>query len=152
MLTAGLRSVWEDEVKVYELLPLRQADIVLAAETNGTNGREFVLAVREKGVDPLAAKPITLDFLLKQYKAKGQLPETKEQLYTRGLLYLCEEGSRSRQEAGLSGILSPQQRLAVATLTFESRTRSWASCCSRSAASRRACHAKSYNEEELRSR
>ena len=119
--TDGLKKLWsEDRVKTYELLPLRDMDVIEAAKQVGINADKFMEAIAEKKAGPLAAKPITLDFLLNLYKKDGGFPSSQFELYRKGCLYLCEEPSKERREKGnidkrYVGYFSAEQRLAVAS-------------------------------------
>ena len=105
------KRVW-----VYELLPLRRQDIVTAAQIHGLNAEEFLAEVRRRQVEPLAAKPVTLEFLLGEFTANNSLPATEAEIYARGCLLLCEKLNNSTQQrAGNKRELEPEQRLAVAS-------------------------------------
>lgn len=115
-LESALKEVWgESNVSVYELLPLRRADVEQAASANGISPDEFLGAVVEAGVGPLASRPITLKLLLGIYQQQSQLPGSRWELYEQGCLALCEESNPSRREKGRFGRLGNRQRLAVAS-------------------------------------
>jgi len=114
-LEATLKARWgEDQVGVYELVPLRFADIAEAARANGLEPDEFLKAVANRSVESLAAKPVSLEFLLRKFKEVGDLPETQLVLYREGCRLLCEEVNQERRDAGHAGNLDADQRLAVA--------------------------------------
>lgn len=110
-----LRKLWGDDVvKTYELLPLRRVDVVEAATANELDPEAFLKELSRVDVVPLAIKPITLNFLIKKYQRSGLLPATQSELYEDGCRLLCEETNQRRRDAGLTGKLSSEQRLAVA--------------------------------------
>lgn len=114
-LESKLQNLWkEEEVKAYELAPLRRKDVAEAATVNGVAPDEFLTEVNRAEAVPLAIKPVTLDFLLKTYRQDGSLPKTQAELYREGCRLLCEETNEGRRDAGLTGNLSAEQRLAVA--------------------------------------
>lgn len=100
-LDAGRRllALWSDEkVKAfYELCPLRRVDAELAATVRGTDAAKFLEAVWQRGVTGLAARPVTLFFLLREFR-DGELPATHRELYERGTENLAREINPSRLE------------------------------------------------------
>lgn len=104
----------DDEPRLYELQPLRRADVAAVADHADVNGEEFVAAVVDRGVGPLARVPLTLNFLLDSYAADGQLPTRRAELYREGCRQLCREQNPSRIETDRMGTLSAEQRLALA--------------------------------------
>jgi hypothetical protein len=131
ILEAGLRKLWsEEQVTVVELAPLRRKDVYQAAQTSGLDPEAFLDAVRQRDAVPLAIRPITLDFLLKTFRKRQQLPATKAELYDRSCLLLCEEQNPSRLASGGRPVLSSGQLLAVssriaAVTIFCNRTAIW---------------------------
>ena len=114
-LETGCNSLWgEENVRIYELVPLRRVDVQNAAITVGIEYEPFLEEIKAKQVESLAIKPITLRFLLNKYKRDHQLPYRQAELYTEGCRLLCEEASQSRREAGLLGDLTSDQRLMTA--------------------------------------
>lgn len=130
-LEDGLRQLWgKDEVRVYELAPLRRVDIVEAAKANGLEPDAFLREIDRMEVVPLAIKPVTLGFLLNTYRRTGQFPSTQAELYLEGCQLLCEETSESRRDARLTGTLTAEQRMAVAAriaaiTVFANRSAIW---------------------------
>jgi len=114
-LEEGLRALWgEAAVGVYELVPLRKADVAEAARAVGLPSDAFMDEIDRISVVPLAIKPITLDFLLRTYGKSGGLPSTQADLYHEGCRLLCEETSQSRRDAQRTGDYTAQQRMAIA--------------------------------------
>ena len=111
------RSVWGNEnVAIYELAPLRRADVLEAARASGiAPAATFVDLVIRSGAVPLAIKPVTLQFLLNTYRRSGSLPSDQTQLYADGCRLLCEESRDGLRPAPSSSDLAAEQRLAVAS-------------------------------------
>lgn len=115
-LEEGLLQLWgKDSVAAYELAPLRRRDVREAAENNGMDPGMFLREVDRVGAVPLAIKPATLGFLLNTYGRSAKLPMSQTELYSKGCRILCEEMSESRRGARQYGILSPNQRMGVAS-------------------------------------
>lgn len=104
----------ENCVLVYELAPLRRKDISEAAEANGLDSIEFLKEIDRKGIVPLAIKPITLKLLINIYQKTHQFPSTQTELYSHGCQLLCEESNSSRRHAKRYGVLTAEQRMAIA--------------------------------------
>jgi hypothetical protein len=96
-----LISLWPNEKRerVYELCPLRLADARLAAEQLGIDANRFLETVFQNAVIGLAARPITLFFLLREFSKTGTLPGTHRDLYEIGCARLCAEEDRGRLES-----------------------------------------------------
>lgn len=118
VLEEGLQEIWgEDCVGVYELAPLRRADVMEAVKAEGIASDAFIEEVWEKNIVSLAIKPVTLKFLLNTYRRhNGQFsPDQRlHKLYLEGCKLLCEEVNRSRRGSNLRGDLDADQRLIVA--------------------------------------
>jgi hypothetical protein len=115
-LEAFLRqSFGEQSVDVYELLPLRRTDVELAAGDMGVDPAGFLAEMHSRDVVPLAAKPVTLRFLLNSYRTANSLPGSLTDLYRLGCQHLCEETTDGRRRTARSrGELSAHGRMAVA--------------------------------------
>ena len=115
LLEEALIEQWGKEaVQVLELVPLRRADVTIAAEARGINPVEFLEAVQNAGAVPLAIKPVTLEFLLNTYSQTGSLPSTQAELYELGCRLLCGETSESRKASKATGSLDADQRMMIA--------------------------------------
>ena len=115
-LENGLIQLWgKDAVGVYELTPLRRADVIEAAKTNNLDHNVFLQEIDQKEVVPLAIKPVTLGFLISTYIKNGRFPSTQTELYLQGCCRLCDENNESRRDARLTGTFTIEQRLAVAS-------------------------------------
>ena len=114
-LESVLREIWRDGVVVIKLAPLRQLDVMSAAEAEGINAESFIEEIEQREAQPFAINPITLEFLLDLFSQSSELPSTKRDIYEAGCLKLCSESSQSRHDAGHYGILSAEQRLEIAS-------------------------------------
>jgi hypothetical protein len=84
-------------VAVYELAPLRRADIRRVVEGEGLDAGAFLTSVEQVGVATMASKPITLNMLIREAKAGRPITAmagSQTALYGRGVLELCEEHDR----------------------------------------------------------
>lgn len=118
VLEEGLKEIWgENAVGVYELVPLRRADVIESAKVEGISPDDFLKEVGQKNIVPLAIKPVTLGFLLNTYRHhNGQFPPNQKlhELYLEGCKLLCEEINESRRSSNRIGNLDVDQRLIVA--------------------------------------
>jgi hypothetical protein len=114
LLEGALTAIWgEANVRVFELAPLTDGDVRLAAEARGLDGDAFLTEVARREVSALANKPATLRFLLSAFARHQTLPQGKTELYGLGCLHLCEE-DEERRLSGRAGRLTADERLAVA--------------------------------------
>lgn len=118
-----LLALWEladaESKPLYELCPLRHVDAELAAETYGLPAKTFMSALWEKQISGMATRPVTLLFLLDEFRSNHAFPATRQQLYERGVRKLCHEVDPQRIEALQSrrkteNIVSLDQRLSAA--------------------------------------
>lgn len=132
ILEDGLRRHWgKDSLKIYELTPLRRAEVAEAASVEGLEAEAFLREVSDREAGPLAAKPVTLRHLLRVYKDRGQLPRTQQELYFDGCRLLCEETNPSYTSTRLRDEFTAEQRMAVAgriavCSVFANRSAVWA--------------------------
>lgn len=116
ILENGLKELWgEEAVGIYQLAPLRYEDVKVAAQSKNIDTESLLKKIKEKELQPLAIKPVTLEFLLNIFQKKGNLPGTQTELYLNGCRLLCEEVNPNRRGAGFRGSLSAEQRLVVAS-------------------------------------
>lgn len=115
-LEEGLKNSWgnQQQVQAYELMPLRRCDVKIAADANGIDPDRMLRDVIGKGLQALAVRPITLEFLLRSYMKTGEMAETKSALYEEGCRQLCAEWDDRRKRRTRGQDLSTEQRLAVA--------------------------------------
>ena len=116
--TADWRAGLEDSLKqafgtidVVEILPLRQSMLKRSQPTGATPRTSFARS-SESGL-VLAARPLTLWFLAQAFGEAGSLPSGAA-LYAAGVRSLCEEQNVNRRDAGLTGALSVDERVAIA--------------------------------------
>lgn len=131
LLSIGMRETWgADQFKLYELAQLRRDDVVNAARIKGLPVVSFLQELEIRGAGPLAAKPITLRFLLDLFEKHNRLPGTKGELYENGCRILCEEMNESRLASGLRGNLNSVEKMVVAArvaavMTLANRAAVW---------------------------
>ena len=104
----------QEAVQYYVLAPLRKADVEESARASGLNVNDFLDQLESSGAVPFAIKPVTLKFLLMLSQKQGGLPTSQIELYLAGCCELVAEKSKSRIAAREAGLLTPDQRLAVA--------------------------------------
>jgi len=115
VLSAGLRELWPDHYEEVELAPLRRKDVRAAAELQGIDADAFLREAHRLEMVPFASRPITLDFLLRQSRDTGRLPDTVTELYEKGCRALAAEWSPGRHASRSAGRLTADQRLRVAS-------------------------------------
>jgi hypothetical protein len=104
-----LKQLWSDkDVQAYHLAPLSRRDVLEVA------GEQFLCEVASREIEPLAAKPFTLQFLLNTYHHQMEFPETLRELYYKGCYVLCKEKSDFRLESRNQGTQNAEQRLMIA--------------------------------------
>lgn len=116
-LENNLREIWgaEEKVKVYELCPLQASDVWEAATTYGINPEDFFKEIVAKNAGTLAARPVTLRFLLNLYRKNNRFPDKLTDLYEQGCRVLCDEQNDDRRSSViLRGTLTADQRLIIA--------------------------------------
>ena len=113
-LTQCLKDLSGAPPEMLELVPLRRRDVEMAASETACDTQGFIDAVISARAQPLAIKPITLNFLLSRYQEVGRFPLTQTELYMEGCLKLCAEANLDRIDAKQKGKLSVELRLAIA--------------------------------------
>jgi len=83
---------------LFELCPLRRADVEVAAETSRINPAAFLEVVCEKHLQSLAARPVTLFMLLDEFAAEGTISKSHHELYESACRSLCKEPDKDRWE------------------------------------------------------
>jgi len=95
----SLFNLWElprEKPPVMELCPLRQSDVRIAADAMGIDSDAFLNAVYEAQATPLAARPVTLSFLLKEFREGNGTAWSHRELYERGSHRLVREHDAAR--------------------------------------------------------
>lgn len=114
-LAADLATLWGlQQVPIYELAPLRRKDVAAEAELHGLHPQRFLEAVIERDVQAFAARPITLNLLMRTFKRDGQLPDRIADIYEAGLPLICDE-TPGRQRLRLENRLTGIEQVAVAS-------------------------------------
>ncbi len=114
-LEGDLAELFGDEAfAIYELLPLRVADVTAFAQDVGVDADSFIAEVMARNLASLASRPLTLRFLLAAAKSGGGLPDSITHLYFGGCKLLLEEPDEDRRSGSVAGTLSVSQRVAIA--------------------------------------
>lgn len=104
-----------DRIPKWELTPLSEADVAAYASAHALDGQKFLDAVLQAYAGPLAARPLTLKFLVDLYRDNAKnLVASMTELYESGLEHLAREWNQSRLDTQLTGRLTAIQRLAIA--------------------------------------
>ena len=91
-LEQTLVEIWGHQgVGVVEIAPLRQCDVLAAAEAEVTDAEAFLTEIVKRGVQPFAINPITLKFLLGLFSQSSELPAA--QPFESALQKSCSSGS-----------------------------------------------------------
>jgi hypothetical protein len=99
-LTDRLKNLWQgDGLQIIQLAPLTAQDVKMAAESEGIAGADLLHAIYIKNAAPLAAKPVTLNLLMKLFKKDKGFPGNQFDLYKRGCSALAEENYETRPAA-----------------------------------------------------
>lgn len=119
-----------DNVKVYELVPLRRKDIISTAEAENINADGFLDILIKKNAVPLGIKPVTLQILVNLFKKDGSFPSSQTELYEKGCVLMCEEpdehrrGATAKNNISADILLSVASRIAAVTM-FSNRYAVW---------------------------
>ena len=101
-------------VQIVVLAPLSANNVREAAKANELDGDRLLERVIAKQAQGLASHPITLEMLLQIYRASGDFPKSRVDLYRDGCLRLCAD-----EQAVFSAVqkrkTTPQQRFAIAS-------------------------------------
>ncbi len=99
---------------MYELLSLSERDILIAASDRKIDKGVFLEEIKAKEVAPLAAIPVTLNFLISEFSDGSILGNTKSIIYENGCKSMCKEFSANRIETRFRGSLNSDERLWIA--------------------------------------
>ncbi len=91
-----LNDLFPGQVSVYQLAPLRQNDIRLAAKNDKVNADQFFQEVAKRGFIPAVRTPISLFFLLEKYSKTSELPTNFEELWEELILNLYRKANNDR--------------------------------------------------------
>lgn len=94
-----LMGLWPEDQRagVMELCPLRQCDAAEAAAAMKLDADAFIEAVYQRRVQGMAARPITLKMLLKEFARGREFPGSTRTLYLRAAHDLCKEFDEDRE-------------------------------------------------------
>ncbi|WP_280255796.1 hypothetical protein [Nocardia wallacei] len=95
-----------------DLAPLSREEAVQLADSAGVAGEALIERVEQASATVLASIPLTLEMLVRTYRADGDLPDTPESLFARGVELLAEDPNPARLNGALE--TTAAQRLAVA--------------------------------------
>jgi hypothetical protein len=112
-LARQVRMWWPHAMEL-ELLPLRERDVHAAAAVRELDPDAFVAAVRDRNADGLAARAMTLGWLLDGFARAGELPPDRHRLWEGALLHLCDE-PRQRKDNVPPREVTARQMLSVAS-------------------------------------
>ncbi len=120
-LENDLRDIWKlgdgetKRINIYELCPLQASDVRTAAQFEGIESESFFKEMTAKNAGTLAARPVTLRFLLNLYRKNNSFPDKLTDLYEQGCRVLCDEQNDERRVSTvLKGKLTADQRLQIA--------------------------------------
>lgn len=93
----SLIALWpEAEKTMFELRQLRREDARIAAESRGYDGDAFLKSVTNAEIESLAARPITLLFLLDEFHGDKFRTTSHRKLYENGCYRFCQESNPTR--------------------------------------------------------
>jgi hypothetical protein len=118
-LETNLKKIWKADnnpytIGIYELAPLRAADVAEAIRTNNGDPDKFFHQIEQMRVVPLASRPVTLNLLINLFIRDGYLPGNQTNLYYQGCRLLCDETNEKRREGNSIGSLSSDQKVRIA--------------------------------------
>jgi hypothetical protein len=118
-LTDGLKDLWrekgggESTVRELSLAPLREVDLLSAGTAEGLDAVSFLREIRGRDLGSLASLPLTAAMLLRIAKEDSTLPETRLDLYSRGVATLLrEDNPRRRRVRGSTTSAAEKRRIA----------------------------------------
>lgn len=106
-LLPTLRQLFDRAPVVADLAPLRRSDAVELATSAGVDGGSLVTAAIVRGAGSMAAVPLTLGLLVREFRDKGGLDAPPRELFERGVSALLETTSAPSAS-------TPDQRRAIA--------------------------------------
>lgn len=114
-LESNLEKIWNERtVKIYELAPLRRYDVETALKTKDIPLQPFFDKIYERDIQPLAMKPVTLNFLLTIFCKTHDFPDTRKELYENGITLLIDEQNPKRKESKHKSNFTVIQKLLTA--------------------------------------
>jgi predicted NACHT family NTPase len=118
-LERELQDLWKSNpnnssVQVYELAPILERDVRVAAVVEGLDADAFLTQIREREVVAFAIRPVTLKFLINIFRKGGVLPPTRAEIYSQGCTLLCEEHRPNTPSIRIQKGINTPQLVAVA--------------------------------------
>ncbi|MCC3332976.1 hypothetical protein [Nocardia abscessus] len=95
-----------------DLAPLSREEAVQLVNSAGVSGEDLIARVEQASATVLASIPLTLEMLVRTFRADGDLPATPEALFARGVELLAEDPDPERLNGAMQ--TTAAQRLAVA--------------------------------------
>jgi len=119
-LTGGLKDLWREKggdesiVRELSLAPLRELDMRSAALAEGLDAVAFLREIRERDLESLASLPLTATMLLRIAKEDAVLPETRLDLYSRGVATLLRGEDNPRRRRTEASTTTEAEKQAIA--------------------------------------
>ncbi|MEV6060888.1 hypothetical protein AB0L62_12890 [Nocardia asteroides] len=95
-----------------DLAPLSREEAVQLVDSADASGEDLIARVEQASATVLASIPLTLEMLVRTFRADGDLPSTPEELFARGVELLAEDPDTERLNGAIQ--TTAAQRLAVA--------------------------------------
>ena len=108
------------QMDTYALAPLSEANVADLAIASGLNADDFLKAARERGILPIRAKPMGCNLALSVFQENGLREASEKNLWTLGLMRLCDETPASIRRTRHTPDSSPKDIF---------RTASWIALC-----------------------
>lgn len=119
-LLPTLRQLFDRMPVVADLAPLRRSDAVELATSAGVDGESLVTAAIVRGAGSMAAVPLTLGLLVREFRDKGGLDAPPRELFERGVSALLETTSASPSSTSDQRRAVAERIAATALLTGKS--------------------------------
>jgi hypothetical protein len=103
-----------DETFQWDLLPLRERDVRLAAGDHGLAPDDFLAEVAGAGAFSFAASPLSLKLLFQIKSREERLPTTHVEMFQKGCAHLAEEHNSRRRDSNIRPRVTVERRLAIA--------------------------------------
>ena len=107
-----LTTIFDNPIEKYDLQPLCREDVEMAADILEIDSEELVGKIYDLKIDPLAALPLTLLMIIKQYP---DIPASRTELYRQASLRLLSEINEGRMERRRIGSLGVKAKFAIAS-------------------------------------
>lgn len=101
----------------YELLILRYKDIENVLRIEQIIPDDFIRHIEQNDLSVFVSIPVTLIMLINLFQQNNSLPHGKWEIFSKGLLHLAKEQNEQRKTIGKIGVLSPDDRLTLASKT-----------------------------------